>query len=188
MLYFIDTEFIENGDTIDLISIGIVSEDGRAYYAINRNCDFGLADDWVKKNVIAHLPPVKSIDVFGNHLPHPDYKSKQTIRDEIVYFIGNEEIGWTDPTKDAGTKPEFWGYYSAYDHVALCQLFGTMMNLPKGWPMLTKDLQQLAESLGYKSIENLIPNENEHHALADAKWAKQVWEYLTSKAGNAQSE
>jgi hypothetical protein len=29
MRYWLDTEFIEDGKTIDLISIGIVAEDGR---------------------------------------------------------------------------------------------------------------------------------------------------------------
>lgn len=29
MKYWLDTEFIEDGKTIDLVSIGIVSEDGR---------------------------------------------------------------------------------------------------------------------------------------------------------------
>jgi hypothetical protein len=33
--YFYDTEFIENGKTIDLISIGVVREDGRSYYAVS---------------------------------------------------------------------------------------------------------------------------------------------------------
>ncbi len=32
MRYWYDTEFIEDGKTIDLISIGIVAEDGRELY------------------------------------------------------------------------------------------------------------------------------------------------------------
>ena len=46
MRYYLDTEFIEDGKTIDLISIGLVSEDGREYYAINYNCDFSKASEW----------------------------------------------------------------------------------------------------------------------------------------------
>ena len=49
MKYFLDTEFIEDGKTIDLISIGIVAEDGREYYAINSECDFPKANDWIKE-------------------------------------------------------------------------------------------------------------------------------------------
>lgn len=52
MNYFIDTEFIEGTQktlfkskpTIDLISIGIVCEDGREYYAISK--DFNLKEAW----------------------------------------------------------------------------------------------------------------------------------------------
>ena len=33
MKYFYDTEFIDDGHTINLISIGIVAEDGHEYYA-----------------------------------------------------------------------------------------------------------------------------------------------------------
>ena len=54
MKYFLDTEFIEGTQkswfgintkpTIDLISIGIVAEDGREYYAISK--DFNLKEAW----------------------------------------------------------------------------------------------------------------------------------------------
>ena len=53
MKYFLDTEFLEGTQksffgktkpTIDLISIGIVSEDGREYYAISK--DFNLKEVW----------------------------------------------------------------------------------------------------------------------------------------------
>lgn len=53
MKYFIDTEFLEGTQkkwfgqtkpTIDLISIGIVAEDGREYYAISK--DFNLKEAW----------------------------------------------------------------------------------------------------------------------------------------------
>ena len=53
MKYYLDTEFLEGQQkkvfgktkpTIDLISIGIVSEDGRSYYAINK--DFNLKEAW----------------------------------------------------------------------------------------------------------------------------------------------
>jgi len=71
MKYFIDTEFHEHKRpvtilgipiartwTIDLISIGIVSEDGREYYAINRdlNLKYAKQDKWLRENVIDKLP------------------------------------------------------------------------------------------------------------------------------------
>lgn len=42
-LYFIDSEFIENGTTIDIISTAIVSGDGRKLYFQNIDCKFDKA-------------------------------------------------------------------------------------------------------------------------------------------------
>lgn len=61
MKYFIDTEFIEGTQkgifkdskpTIDLISIGIVSEDGREYYAISK--DFNIKEAWNRYDEVAN--------------------------------------------------------------------------------------------------------------------------------------
>jgi len=51
MKYFYDTEFIDNGHTIELISIGVAAEDGREYYAIsNRIQPGGAPGSWVRKH------------------------------------------------------------------------------------------------------------------------------------------
>lgn len=53
-----DLEFLDDGKTIDLVSIGMKSGDGRTLYAINRELDQGkvLAHNWMRKNVWPHLP------------------------------------------------------------------------------------------------------------------------------------
>ena len=51
MRFFYDTEFIEDGATIELVSIGIVAEDGREYYAVSTDADHSRANAWVKENV-----------------------------------------------------------------------------------------------------------------------------------------
>lgn len=66
MKYFLDTEFLEGTQkvpsffrkketkpTIDLISIGIVAEDGREYYAISK--DFNLKEAWNRYQIDTHL-------------------------------------------------------------------------------------------------------------------------------------
>jgi hypothetical protein len=123
MRYFFDTEFIEDGRTIDLISIGIVGADGREFYAESSEFDASNAGPWVRQNVLPHL--------FGNGLP------REGIARAVAAFVGD--------------KPEFWADYGSYDWVALCQLYGTMMDLPKGWPMWVRDLRQLAEAHGEPS-------------------------------------
>ncbi len=75
-----------------------------------------------------------------------------------------------------GDEPEIWGYYADYDWVVLCQLFGTMMQLPKGWPMYCRDVKQFCDWLGNPKL----PKQKgaEHNALADAAWTKEAWEFL----------
>ena len=53
MRYFFDTEFFEDGKTIDLISIGVVAEDGRTFYAISSEFDVDrvLDDPWMRDHV-----------------------------------------------------------------------------------------------------------------------------------------
>jgi hypothetical protein len=41
--YWIDTEFIERPYTIDLISIGLIAEDGREFYAESSEVDWSKA-------------------------------------------------------------------------------------------------------------------------------------------------
>lgn len=148
MKIWFDTEFIEDGKTIDLISIGMVREDGAKYYAQPWECDYTKASQWVQDNVLPHLDT--------------QYRTRTTIAGQIIEF--------------AGEKPEFWAYYADYDWVALCQLFGTMMDLPKGWPMYCRDVKQLCDDMGNPTLPK--QDSAEHHALADAIWTKQAWEYL----------
>ena len=150
MKFWFDTEFIEDGKTIDLISIGIVAEDGRTYYAESAECDHELAGEWVTTHVIAHL-------VGGDAV-----KPRAQIAADIVAFVGD--------------RPEFWAYYADYDWVVLCQLYGTMMDLPDGWPMYCRDLKQLSDSMGIRELP--AQTGPEHHALADAEWNKAAWDFV----------
>lgn len=147
MKIFFDTEFIEDGQTIDLISIGMVREDGATLYFESAECDLSRADEWVKANVLVHLTGVKT--------------PRAEMAKQIVAF--------------AGSSPEFWAYYADYDWVALCRLFGRMIDLPEGWPMYCRDLKQDADRLGIR----FPPMQGtEHHALADAQWNAQNYQLL----------
>lgn len=145
MRIFFDTEFIEDGETIDLISIGMVRDDGQKFYMENDECDLSQADDWLKEHVIPKLGGARG--------------SRKLIASAIIDFVGE--------------KPEFWAYYADYDWVVLCQLFGRMIDLPEGWPMYCRDLKQEADRLGIRFPE--MPEECAHNALEDALWAKSMF-------------
>lgn len=180
MRYWLDTEFIEDGKTIDLISIGIVAEDGRELYLINDDCDFTKANDWVRENVLSpmgiHVSDDRRRIDFDHMRPYdPLWQSRKNISQAVLEFVyGTDER----PTVEGylNTKPEFWGYYADYDWVVFCQLFGTMMDLPKGFPMYCRDIKQWCDELGNPKLPE--QGKGEHNALADARWNKQAWEFL----------
>jgi hypothetical protein len=161
MRYFLDTEFMEDGKAIELLSLALVSEDDRKLYIINYSADWGKANAWVQENILPQL----NYDLTtkeGIVFPHREIKAR------VLQIIGE------DP------KPEFWGYYADYDWVVFCQLFGAMVNLPRGFPMYCRDLKQLCDHLG---IPRLLDVEREHHALHDAEWIKGAFSFLQEMAG-----
>lgn len=156
MRYWMDTEFAENGSTIELISIGIVSADKREFYAVSNEFNPDACNDWVKANVLPHLPPKET------------WKTRAQIRDEVREFCSAR-----------GQRPEFWSYCSAYDWVVMCWLFGAMSKLPEGWPWYCNDIRQLQASMG----DPELPEQTgvEHDALADARWHKAAYDRLRAK-------
>lgn len=153
---FFDTEFLEDGKTIELLSIGMVRDDGEQYYAVVADADWERANahQWLAEHVIPNIS-------HGGVIP---YKLKKQIAEDVIKF--------------AGDSPEFWADYSSYDWVALCQLFGTMMDLPKGWPMFCRDVQQYREFAHVHRFPQLT--RTEHNALTDAQECKTRWLYCES--------
>ena len=146
MRYFYDTEFIEDGRTIELVSIGIVAEDGREYYAVSTDFDGSKANNWVRYNVLDKLPnPSSGV-----------WKSNEKIRDEVFRFL----------TSGPG-KPELWAWVGAYDHVLLAQMWGDMTGLPRQIPRYTRELKQYWEMAGCPPLPALP--EGNHDALVDAR-------------------
>jgi hypothetical protein len=153
--YFYDTEFIEDGVTIDLVSIGVVDEEGREFYGISTEFDSAKAIPWVRRNVLGKLPGPAD----------PAWRSRERIREELLAFL-------TEP----GEEIELWAWYAAYDHVALCQLWGAMPALPRPIPRFTKDLRQLWDDLGRPALPGA--GIDQHDALADARHNLTRWKAM----------
>ena len=172
MRYWFDTEFIEDGKTIDLISIGMVAEDGRELYAEVAGVDYSRANDWVKEHVIPQLWSQQADKREGNVWIRDGGRggllSRQHIAREIKTFCEPATYG----------KPEIWAYYADYDWVVLCQLFGRMIDLPEGWQMYCRDLKQWADQYGVRFPSEIGEPKDEHHALADARWNRAAWEFM----------
>ena len=55
MKYWIDTEFIAKPFAIDLVSIGLVAEDGREFYADSSEVDWSKPSPWTLEDVRPQL-------------------------------------------------------------------------------------------------------------------------------------
>lgn len=161
MKYFLDTEFLDDGKAIGLISLGLVCEDGAAFY--EENTDFKLSDgtDWLVRNVYPHLANAKW--VAGKYIwvaSNGITRIRAKLND---FLIGDDNI-------------EIYGWYSAYDWVAFCQVYGRMLDLPDNFPSFCYDVQQMSASLGNPKIPK--PTGIQHHALSDAYWVKSAYKFL----------
>lgn len=214
MNYFIDTEFLEGTQekrflgikygntkpTIDLISIGIVSENGKEFYAISKEfnlkeawnrCEIKLGLDgqtrkieyWIRDNI---LKPI--FNEHTNDYAEFNYKNMKRVINSIGLTksqIVNSLMTYLDYPWDSMHKTatfdfantKFYGYFCDYDWVVFCWLWGKMKDLPEGFPYYCIDLKQIMSSLEVKKSQLPI-QENEHNALDDAKWNKQVFEFL----------
>jgi hypothetical protein len=190
MRYFIDFEFIEDFHKplfgkkrhfIDMISIGIVCDDGREYYAVSNEFNIKDANEWVRKNVLeginkelyskesTYAKMHHSASLTLKNLLKWHGKSNSQIAEDVCMFCYPEQaqdfkndqkefLGRASQYGWNGEQPEFYGYYADYDWVLFCSLFGRMIDLPKGFPMYCRDLKQMLDE-AFMYQETRHPNE-----------------------------
>lgn len=151
--YFYDSEFIEDGQRIDLVSIGVVDEAGREFYAVSTEFDASRAIPWVKRNVLDQLPSPSD----------QAWRTREQIRTDLLAFL-------TGP----GEPIELWAWMAGYDHVVLAQLWGDMRGLPRPIPRFTHELRQKWEDAGSPPVPPQPADQ--HNALADARHNLARWQ------------
>jgi hypothetical protein len=133
-----------------LISIGLIAEDGREFYAESNEVDWSKASLQTLENV------------------SPQLNGEGVMREEIGYAVRQFTNG--------DEHPVFWGYFPAYDWVAFNWLFGSMDELPFHYPQLCLDIKQWAIELGDPELPHQLGPR--HHALLDARWTRDAWAFL----------
>ena len=160
--YFYDCEFIEDGVTIELVSIGVVDENGREFYAVSTEFDPARAIPWVRDNVLNLLPSPAD----------PAWRSRERIREDLLAFL-------IEPLRGRQHEAiELWAWYAAYDHVCLAQLWGPMTALPRVIPRFTKDLRQLWDDKRRPKLPGA--QDTRHDALVDARHNLARWRTMMS--------
>lgn len=173
MKIFLDTEFIEDGKTIHPLSIGLIRDDGKEYYAEICNEEYVKPNKWVYANVIPHLNSWHTTQttpiILGRNELNKGALQRSEVTNDLLEFCGEE--------------PEFWGYFADYDWVLISQLFGTMMNLPNNWPKYCLDIKQEMKinQISSEQVKKVIgegEDKDGHNALTGAKYHRKMYYYV----------
>lgn len=182
---FFDCEFIDCGHHIELLSIGIVRDDGQTYYAEPAEADFTQASPWVKQHVMRSMLRCQP----GEDINPAEWEATVTPRAQIAAEIESF----------AGPGPRWYAYVDHYDWICLSQLYGPLVDRPAHWPWGSINLATLAEQVGIdpEDPEEMMPGEVElaaehglilpegaHHALAGAWWDQLLWKRIQIRAGD----
>lgn len=175
MKVFLDSEFtgLHQGST--LISLGMIADNGKTFYAEFNDYDESQVDDWVRENVIAHLQFADEDDndfysVLGDYTMMKGDSSKIAVAVEL----------WLKQFK----KVELWSDCHHYDIVLFMELFGGAMNIPNNMYYIPFDISTMFKVLGIDpdvSREAFIDTPIEgvkHSSLYDAKVIQACYDKL----------
>lgn len=171
MQVFFDTEFTGLRQTTTLVSVGLVSLDGRTFYAEFNDYDVSQVDDWLRAHVMPYLQ-FSDIDMITPPLDLRHYKMKANRRRVTAmlteWFAQFESV-------------ELWADSPAYDWVLLGELFGGGLQIPKNIVGYALDVATLLKVAGIDPMIDRqefagLPAMNLHNALDDAKLAKACYE------------
>lgn len=179
MKIFFDTEFTGLHKNTTLISLGMVDENGRSFYAEFTDYDKSQVDDWIQKNVINNLI---------NDSNKIDYESDNWV------VIGDKDFICTMLKK-------WLKYYDSvqlvsdvchYDMVLFIDIFGTAFDLPSNVSPVCYDINQDIAKFFKVSMheafdisrEGIIDVEivgDKHNSLYDARVIKAIYEIINHK-------
>ena len=183
MKLFFDTEFTGLHKGTTLVSIGIVTENGKRFYAEFSDCDESQCDDWIKENVLKHTI-LAGNDTLAARLGEDNNTtvvigSKADIRHELGEWL--KQFG----------ELQFVSDVCHYDMVLLIDIFGGAFDLPKNVSAVCHDINQdiarhyeISEREAFdKSREDIVSElcgsfiaGDKHNAFYDAEVIKAIYE------------
>ena len=167
MKIFFDTEFTGLHQNTTLISIGLISEDNRTFYAEFNDYDIAQVNRWVRENVIPFLQ-FAEIQTLTPTLALKSYAMKANR--QMIRILLSEWLSQFEAV-------EMWADCPAYDWVLLGDLFDGSLNMPSH---ISKNAFDVATLLNVVGIDPGIDRKafcglsemKLHNALDDARLAK----------------
>jgi hypothetical protein len=180
---FFDTEFTGLRQDTTLISIGIVSENERQFYAELTDYNEKLCDDWIKNNVLEHLYTRYPKNVReAEYVPNLHVGDTTSISKALEIWL--KQFDYVEMVSDV----------CHYDFMLFINLFGTAWSLPKSVCPSCYDINQdIARKYGisqreafdksredilYQNYKERTISGNKHNALYDAKVIREIYQIL----------
>jgi hypothetical protein len=153
MRVYLDSEFTDLRQSAKLISLALITEDSRFFYAEWNDYSEENLSDWVKFHVLGNLlmsPPKPGEQEYFS-MSRVDKGTPLTVMNNIQMRGNTTEIvhalrEWLEQFD----KVEIWGDCLAYDWVLFCELFGGSLNLPDKIYYIPFDISDL---LMFKGID-----------------------------------
>lgn len=179
MRVYFDSEFTGLHQKTTLISIGIITEDGKKFYAEFTDYSKHQVDDWIQDNVIDKL-------MFNDSEKYPnntiiDDDEKYTKVKGNSKFVKENMFKWLE---SLGKDIEFWSDCLSYDWVLFNDLFGTAKDLPSFIYYIPFDICTTFKEKGVdpdisrEEFAHIKSKQNKHNALFDAEIIKMCHEKL----------
>lgn len=171
MNLFLDMEFTGLHQKTTLISLALVPDKGKAFYAELTDYDKSQVNEWIQENVIDNLllyqPASEETDevilVVGD---------MKTVREALVTYLEQFE------------EVEIISDVYAYDWVLFCELFGGAFGIPSMIYYIPFDLATAFKVKGIdpdvnrEDFAGIIDSTYKHNALHDAKVIQACWDKL----------
>ena len=179
---------------------------GKTYYAISKDFNLKAAwdNEWIRKNVLRpifdywynlsvygyyndngltatnDMFTIKEFRFYRNLYGRTNQQIAKDITEFVLPVCNVSPDGIPNYKCSDNTSPEFYGYYSASDWVAFYQLFGKMIDLPKGFPKYCNDLKMEADRIWRETgkATRFAKPKDAHNASEDAKWNYEFYKFL----------
>lgn len=185
MKVFFDTEFTGLHQNTTPISIGLVADDGKTFYAEFDDYAQDQVDDWIQEHVIGNLKyrhePRREDRTCPSLYGPPEHKvvlgTAKQIAHHLKYWLQQFD------------QVEMWSDCLAYDWVLFCQLWGHAFKVPKNVYYIPFDICTLFKACGVDPDINReefagLKAEAKHNALWDARVIKACYKKLVGSTGD----
>ena len=183
-MYF-DTEFTGLRKNTQLISIGLISEDGKEFYAEFASINTELLDDWIIENVLmntAKYGEVNETDIVVNESDY-HFGTREEIQEELKEWLS--QFNEVQLVSDV----------CHYDMVLFIDIFGSAFDLPENVSPVCYDINQDIASYYEESQKNAFDRNREdileekgitvvgqkHNSLYDARVIQQIYNVLNEE-------